>query len=264
MTDAKVSSVCASQSAQWTLPPSIPSRRVFPDRHTPRSALGGLKGRDVDPGRMGIFVCLLDDRPHLHPTLSALHKHRQNVHSIPLPPDPSTDPPGTLPLDPHNPAMAMSDHLSDGLSSDTPNVPDSTSTARGMAPTTEDGSTELSVGQVGDTKSSDSQVPITVSDILSCTTNPTSPPLIPPTTAPSSVSTEPSSTRPTEIVRPQSTDSDIHRTSPPNQSPILPIKVDHTQPQIQAEALNRARGEWLTWRFTEEEEARRKAYLPLA
>jgi len=55
---------------------------------------------------MGIFVCLLDgksalsriyaeadtaERPHLHPNLAALHKHRLVAHSIPLPLDPNND-----------------------------------------------------------------------------------------------------------------------------------------------------------------------------
>jgi hypothetical protein len=31
------------------------------------------------------------ERPHLHPNLAALHKHRLVVHSIPLPLDPSND-----------------------------------------------------------------------------------------------------------------------------------------------------------------------------
>jgi hypothetical protein len=31
------------------------------------------------------------ERPHLHPNLAALHKHRLVVHSIPLPSDPSND-----------------------------------------------------------------------------------------------------------------------------------------------------------------------------
>jgi len=65
---------------------------------------------------MGIYICLLDgmlafpiiinsgrygrcaeilDRPHLHPNLAALHKHRLVVHSIPLPADPSVDLPMT-------------------------------------------------------------------------------------------------------------------------------------------------------------------------
>ncbi|TXT13429.1 hypothetical protein VHUM_00796 [Vanrija humicola] len=43
---------------------------------------------------MGIFLCLLDDRPHLHPSLAALNAHRLRVHQLPAPADPSALPPG--------------------------------------------------------------------------------------------------------------------------------------------------------------------------
>lgn len=61
---------------------------------------------------MGIFICLLDgkcrpaapastvqlttpDRPHLHPSLHALHAHRLRAHELASPPDPVHDlPPG--------------------------------------------------------------------------------------------------------------------------------------------------------------------------
>ena len=56
---------------------------------------------------MSIYLCLLDgeshptalekltpaDRPHLHPSLGALHKHRLHAHSIPLPTNPTMSPP---------------------------------------------------------------------------------------------------------------------------------------------------------------------------
>jgi hypothetical protein len=54
---------------------------------------------------MGIFLCLLDgkyghpllsltpDRPHLHPTLQALHAHRLRAHQLALPADPARDVP---------------------------------------------------------------------------------------------------------------------------------------------------------------------------
>ena len=34
---------------------------------------------------MGIWLCLKDDRAHLHPSLLALHKHRLAAHGIPIP-----------------------------------------------------------------------------------------------------------------------------------------------------------------------------------
>ena len=37
----------------------------------------------------------ISDRPHLHPNLAALHKHRLVAHSIPLPLDPNNDLPTT-------------------------------------------------------------------------------------------------------------------------------------------------------------------------
>ena len=37
----------------------------------------------------------ISDRPHLHPNLAALHKHRLVAHSITLPPDPNVDLPVT-------------------------------------------------------------------------------------------------------------------------------------------------------------------------
>jgi hypothetical protein len=76
-----------------------------------------MVGKETEPSRMGIYICLLDgkflaflpehslegrkweaeilDRPHLHPNLAALHKHRLVVHSIPLPLDPNVDLPMT-------------------------------------------------------------------------------------------------------------------------------------------------------------------------
>jgi hypothetical protein len=49
----------------------------------------------------GVYVCgqktreidelTVVDRPHLHPNLAALHKHRLVVHSIPSPLNPNTD-----------------------------------------------------------------------------------------------------------------------------------------------------------------------------
>ncbi|WRT67656.1 uncharacterized protein IL334_004628 [Kwoniella shivajii] len=77
----------------WSLPNTIEPVEVLPDRYTKSSQLlpDNMKGKESDPGRMGIYVCLLDDKPHLHPSLSALHKHRYNIHRIPIPPDPTND-----------------------------------------------------------------------------------------------------------------------------------------------------------------------------
>ncbi|WVW84515.1 hypothetical protein I302_106549 [Kwoniella bestiolae CBS 10118] len=77
----------------WALPNTIEPVQVLPDRHTKADAAGveNMKGKESDPSRMGVYVCLLDDRPHLHPSLLSLHKHRLNIHKIPLPPDPTND-----------------------------------------------------------------------------------------------------------------------------------------------------------------------------
>ncbi|OCF43918.1 hypothetical protein I317_02188 [Kwoniella heveanensis CBS 569] len=101
-------SVRSSTSAVWALPATIEPRAVLPDRYTdPSDATSDkLKGKESDPGRMGVFVCLLDDRPHLHPSLLALHRHRLNAHQIPLPPDPNND----LPIpSPHVQALSNSE-----------------------------------------------------------------------------------------------------------------------------------------------------------
>ncbi|WVQ96823.1 hypothetical protein IAU59_003930 [Kwoniella sp. CBS 9459] len=83
----------SSTSPSWTLPTTINPRLVLPDRYTDLSSAAAdkLKGKESDPGRMGVYVCLLDERPHLHPSLLALHRHRLNAHQIPLPPDPNND-----------------------------------------------------------------------------------------------------------------------------------------------------------------------------
>ncbi|WWC62420.1 uncharacterized protein I303_105016 [Kwoniella dejecticola CBS 10117] len=77
----------------WTLPTTIEAVPVMPDRYTKPSELSPekMKGKESDPSRMGVYVCLLDDKPHLHPSLHALHKHRLTIHGIPLPLDPAND-----------------------------------------------------------------------------------------------------------------------------------------------------------------------------
>ncbi|OCF73083.1 hypothetical protein I204_06313 [Kwoniella mangroviensis CBS 8886] len=82
-----------TERVYWNLPDIIAPIQVLPDRYTkPADAqVDNLKGKESDPSRMGVFVCLLDDKPHLHPSLISLHKHRLNIHHIPLPPDPSND-----------------------------------------------------------------------------------------------------------------------------------------------------------------------------
>ncbi|KAL0243401.1 hypothetical protein I308_105365 [Cryptococcus tetragattii IND107] len=91
-----------AQSAQptpataWTLPPSISPRLVYPDI-SPAVLIKdggggdqlqqqkGIVAKESDPGRMGVWVCLLHDKPHLYPSLIALHKHRHASHGIPIP-----------------------------------------------------------------------------------------------------------------------------------------------------------------------------------
>ncbi|ODN74328.1 hypothetical protein L202_06745 [Cryptococcus amylolentus CBS 6039] len=72
-------------SSSWSLPSKTPGRQVYPDYCTTQAQLSNQVGSTSDPGRMGIYVCLLDDRPHLYPSLAALHKHRHVSHSIPPP-----------------------------------------------------------------------------------------------------------------------------------------------------------------------------------
>ncbi|XAO24828.1 hypothetical protein I312_103635 [Cryptococcus bacillisporus CA1280] len=96
-------------ASPWMLPPSIPSRLVYPDispavlskdgggdQHQQQK---GVIAKESDPGRMGVWVCLLHDKPHLYPSLIALHKHRHALHGIPIPaggptalPEPQTRP----------------------------------------------------------------------------------------------------------------------------------------------------------------------------
>lgn len=56
----------------------------------------------VSPCLVSLVVCEdkewtanVPERPHLHPNLAALHKHRLVAHSIPLPLDPNNDLPIT-------------------------------------------------------------------------------------------------------------------------------------------------------------------------
>ncbi|WVR06238.1 hypothetical protein IAU60_003268 [Kwoniella sp. DSM 27419] len=78
--------------ALWALPAKITARQVLPDRYTDPASLAPeqMKGKESNPSRMGVYVCLLDERPHLHPSLLALDRHRLAAHQIPLPTDPST------------------------------------------------------------------------------------------------------------------------------------------------------------------------------
>ncbi|KIR33231.1 hypothetical protein I352_04604 [Cryptococcus deuterogattii MMRL2647] len=77
----------------WTLPPSISPRLVYPDISPAvlsKDGGGGDQQKEIvakesDPGRMGVWVCLLHDKPHLYPSLIALHKHRHASHGIPIP-----------------------------------------------------------------------------------------------------------------------------------------------------------------------------------
>ncbi|KAK4683928.1 hypothetical protein P7C73_g6283, partial [Tremellales sp. Uapishka_1] len=109
--------------ASWTPPPVLPAQLVHPDRYTDRGVAtdpSKQTGKASDPSRMAIYLCLLDgmspstscsslpvlpstysllpslmylpDKPHIHPNLLALHKHRWAVHSIPIPLDPAQDP----------------------------------------------------------------------------------------------------------------------------------------------------------------------------
>ncbi|WWC70629.1 40S ribosomal eS28 domain-containing protein [Kwoniella pini CBS 10737] len=77
----------------WILPQNIQPIQVIPDRYTKSNEVSSenMKGKESDPSRMGVFVCLLDNKPHLHPSLQALHKHRLIIHKIPLPADPIND-----------------------------------------------------------------------------------------------------------------------------------------------------------------------------
>ncbi|WWC88808.1 uncharacterized protein L201_003721 [Kwoniella dendrophila CBS 6074] len=77
----------------WSLPNLIEPVQVMPDGYTrPEQLLpGDMKAKESDPSRMAVYVCLLDEKPHLHPSLIALHKHRYNIHKIPLPTDPTND-----------------------------------------------------------------------------------------------------------------------------------------------------------------------------
>ncbi|ORY31428.1 hypothetical protein BCR39DRAFT_526658, partial [Naematelia encephala] len=88
-------SEAAPRQSSWNISPTLTSRQVLPDRWTDGNVIpDGLVGKETDPSRMGIFLCLLDERPHLHPSLQALHKHRFQIHGIALPPDPARDMPG--------------------------------------------------------------------------------------------------------------------------------------------------------------------------
>ncbi|WWC95959.1 hypothetical protein V866_002826 [Kwoniella sp. B9012] len=152
-----------TDQAYWNLPDTIAPIQVLPDRFTkPADAqVENLKGKESDPSRMGVFVCLLDDKPHLHPSLISLHKHRLNIHHIPLPPDPSNDLP----------------------------IPQSSSTLRPSEP------------------------PQTDEDISMTATSPT---------------------------------------------PAEATLTTQRKPEADAQV------EWFMWKFSEEEENRRKSYLPLA
>ncbi|WVF69323.1 hypothetical protein IAT40_004099 [Kwoniella sp. CBS 6097] len=177
--------VHAAQAAQavWTLPSTIEPRRVLPDRYTdPSSVLADkLKGKVSDPGRMGVYVCLLDERPHLHPSLQALHRHRLNAHQIPLPPDPIND----LPI-PHRATSLQSDS-----------------------------STSAAVDATDDPA---------VLDAMQ--------------------------------------QQDVDMSAAPHQA--LPLPNTKRASAVRDQDAVGAKQEWFTWKFTQEEELRRKAYLPLA
>ncbi|WWD18353.1 hypothetical protein CI109_102803 [Kwoniella shandongensis] len=255
-------SVPGSSAPLWNLPSTIPARQVLPDRHKSKTALTEQKGKESDPGRMAIWVCLLDDRPHLHPSLLALHKHRHNVHSIPLPPDPSTDLPGTLPR--LVPVPSNTTLLPQNTPTTAPIALDSTATPTPLlndhVPT---GLDTVSVSEMGTSQTG----PITLDDILSFATTTTTTTAT--TTVPISFPPSQGTTQPDHNI-----DVDVQMTSPSNQSPILPPQAEQRNAQSQAQAqghahaqalaIEAARNEWFTWRFSEEEETRRKAYLPLA
>ncbi|CAD6589552.1 MAG: hypothetical protein TREMPRED_005390, partial [Tremellales sp. Tagirdzhanova-0007] len=49
------------QPLSWSLPPRTEPRLVLPDRYTDLSTIdSGLIGKQVDPGRMGIYICMLE------------------------------------------------------------------------------------------------------------------------------------------------------------------------------------------------------------
>ena len=116
------------------------------------------------------------DRPHIHPSLADLHKHRLAVHSIPLPSDPNTD----LPI------SSKDSTLSPTVQPDHPSQ-------SGQAATQSDTIME-------------------------------------------------------------------NGTTAQEGGPPLEIRVEGESTELGENGND----EWMTWQFTEEEEARRKAYLPLA
>ncbi|KAL7423196.1 hypothetical protein Q5752_002496 [Cryptotrichosporon argae] len=63
----------------WSPPPQLVVSPVLPDR---RSTLDQIVGHEADPSKTGIFLCLLDDRPCLFPTMAALNSHRTKVHAL--------------------------------------------------------------------------------------------------------------------------------------------------------------------------------------
>ncbi|CAK9780715.1 hypothetical protein CC85DRAFT_330360 [Cutaneotrichosporon oleaginosum] len=77
----------------WAPPHELPRQQMLPDRLTTSTDIAHALGKESDPTRMGIFLCLIDERPHLHPSLQALHAHRARAHGRPAP-DPTREPSG--------------------------------------------------------------------------------------------------------------------------------------------------------------------------
>ncbi|OXB37766.1 hypothetical protein LQV05_003204 [Cryptococcus neoformans] len=191
----------------WTLPPCIAPRLVYPDISPAVLSKNGasgpvgddqqqqqkeIVGKDSDPGRMGVWVCLLHDKPLLYPSLIALHKHRHASHGIPIP----AGGPAALP-EPQTPAQARAQ---EGATDATGNP--TASTAPGDILPKE--VVEVLQQLQADTKGSDVDVK-GLSSTSGC----------------------------------------------PRQNGNADVRTDISE-------------EWFTWKFTEEEEARRRAYLPLA
>ncbi|BEJ13846.1 hypothetical protein CspHIS471_0310200 [Cutaneotrichosporon sp. HIS471] len=91
--DVQMASTESPAPKAWAPPRELPRQQVLPDRASTREDIANALGKQSDPTRMGIFLCLLDERPHLHPSLQALNAHRARVHGRPVP-DPTREPPG--------------------------------------------------------------------------------------------------------------------------------------------------------------------------
>ncbi|RXK41650.1 hypothetical protein M231_01150 [Tremella mesenterica] len=216
----------AERKIPWSLPSRLLPRSVSPDFSEPRLETIGIA---TDPGRMSIYLCLIDSKPFLLPSLFALHKHRKMVHDIPIPEEPTKTLPLPLPL----PLSSLSQNRTSSIEHSTSTNPTIIVQQDAMIPhiTTHDDPSETSNDILRDR--------LSTSTILDSTS-----------ISPSLVGVEK-----------LTTGSNFTHSS-------VSEKVDGLIPHNPDPPLERPTGEqnveWITWKFTPEEESRRRAYLPLA